>query len=93
MPYANSDYTHLMLEHINEEYDEDLMKHILSLSSVHKLSYKLTNEAYVNKRNFYNRIVVNNLGNISSITQKQVSLKRIIKELNLFYQHMKGINI
>lgn len=70
MPYANSDYTHLMLEHINEEYDEDLMKHILSLSSVHKLSYKLTNEAYVNKRNFYNRIVVNNFGNISSITQK-----------------------
>ena len=65
VPYANSDYTHLMLEHINEEYDEALTKHILCLSSVHKLSYKLKNQAYVNKKNLYNKIVANNLGNIS----------------------------
>ena len=58
MPYANSDYTHLMLEHINEKYDENLMNHILSLSSVHKLSYKLKEEAYTNKDNLYHRIVV-----------------------------------
>lgn len=57
MPYANSDYTHLMLEHINEEYDEKLTNHILSLSSVHKLSYKLKHEAYANKENLYHRII------------------------------------
>ena len=57
MPYANSDYTHLMLEHINEEYDEKLTNHILSLSSVHKLSYKLKHEANANKENLYHRII------------------------------------
>ena len=62
IPYANSDYTHLMLEHINEKYDESITKHILSLSSVHKLSYKLKNEAYANKENLYHRIVANILG-------------------------------
>ena len=62
MPYANSDYTHLMLEHINEKYDENLMNHILSLSSIHKLSYKLKDEAYTNKDNLYHRIVANILG-------------------------------
>ena len=62
MPYANSDYTHLMLEHINEKYDENLMNHILGLSSVHKLSYKLKEEAYTNKDNLYHRIVANILG-------------------------------
>lgn len=62
MPYANSDYTHLMLEHINEKYDENLMNHILGLSSVHKLSYKLKEETYTNKDNLYHRIVANILG-------------------------------
>ena len=57
MPYANSDYKHLMLEHINEEYDEKLTNHILSLSSVHKLSYKLKHEAYANKENLYHKII------------------------------------
>lgn len=66
IPYANSDYTHLMLEHINEKYDESITKHILSLSSVHKLSYKLKNEAYANKENLYHRIVANILGGAES---------------------------
>jgi hypothetical protein len=59
IPYANSDYTHLMLENINEPYNEDLMNHIMNLSSVHKLSYKLKDDAYKNKENFYHKIVKN----------------------------------
>ena len=55
-----------MLEHINEKYDESITKHILSLSSVHKLSYKLKNEAYANKENLYHRIVANILGGAES---------------------------
>lgn len=61
IPYANSDYTHLMLEHINEAYDEKLTNHILNLSNVHKLSYKLKDGAYANKENLYHRIVEDTL--------------------------------
>lgn len=59
IPYANSDYTHLLLEHINEKYNKKKVNHILNLSSVHKLSYKLKNETYLNKENLYHRIVDN----------------------------------
>lgn len=53
-----------MLEHINERYDEKLINHILSLSAVHKLSYKLKNEAYANKENLYYTIVADTLGGV-----------------------------
>ena len=57
MPYANSDYCHLMLNEIGNTYDTMKYKHIISLSSVHKLSYKLQEYVYSNKDNVYHRIV------------------------------------
>lgn len=78
IPYANSDYTQLMLEYISKEYDENLTNHILSLSSVHKLSYKLKDEAYANKESLYHRIVENILeGQNSSKTETQKSEENI----------------
>ena len=85
IPYANSDYTHLMLEHINEKYDESITKHILSLSSVHKLSYKLKNEAYANKENLYHRIVANILGGRSLSTPETSESEKKYKGHSIYF--------
>lgn len=45
-PYANSDYSHLLLECIDEKFDDDKMKHIMELSTVQKLTYKLKKESF-----------------------------------------------
>ncbi len=57
MPYANSDYSHWMLDHINNIYDENMTKHMLELTSVHKLSYKLKDEAFQEKDSLYHKII------------------------------------
>lgn len=40
-PYANSDYSHLLLDCLDEQYDEKKMNHICELSGIQKLTYKL----------------------------------------------------
>lgn len=57
MPYANSDYCHLMLNNMAERYNDIKYKHIKQLTSVHKLSYKLQEHVYKDEYNFYHRIV------------------------------------
>lgn len=57
MPYANSDYSHLMLNNLAEKYDYVKSKHIETLTSVHKLTYKLHANVYEDEENFYHKIV------------------------------------
>ena len=57
MPYANSDYCHLMLNNLDLPFDESKYKHITELCNVHKLTYKLYKDVTENKNNFYSRIV------------------------------------
>ena len=57
MPYANSDYCHLMLNHLDLHFDEKEYAHIVELSNVHKLTYKLYEDVIADKNNFYSRIV------------------------------------
>ena len=45
-PYANSDYSHLLLDCIDERYDETKMKYINYLAPIQKLTYKLKKETY-----------------------------------------------
>ena len=57
MPYANSDYCHLMLNNLDLPFDESKYKHITELCNVHKLTYKLYKDVTEDKNNFYSRIV------------------------------------
>ena len=57
IPYANSDYCHQMLNVIGEKYNDNKYKHIISMSNIHKLSYKLYDELYSNENNFYHNII------------------------------------
>lgn len=57
MPYANSDYCHLLLNELGNKFDESKYKHINTLSNVHKLSYKLADYVYEDESNFYNKII------------------------------------
>lgn len=57
MPYANSDYCHLMFNSLDLPFDESKYKHITELCNVHKLTYKLYKDVTENKNNFYSRIV------------------------------------
>lgn len=57
MPYANSDYSHLMLNNMAEKYDDIKFRHMEQLTSVHKLSYKLREHVYRDEENFYHRII------------------------------------
>lgn len=57
MPYANSDYCHLLLNHLDLPFNESIYEHIAELSNVHKLTYKLYKEVIEDKDNFYSRIV------------------------------------
>lgn len=57
MPYANSDYCHLMLNNLDLPFDENKYKHITELCNVHKLTYKLYKDVTEDKNNFYSRIV------------------------------------
>lgn len=59
IPYVNSDYAHMMLEYLDEQYNETLLKHIKELSFIHKLSYKLNEEVHTNIHNLYHEIVCN----------------------------------
>lgn len=60
IPYANSDYSYLLLDKLGNKYDPDLEEHIKELSSVHKLSYKLNDRIYDEKDTFYEIVISNN---------------------------------
>lgn len=51
-PYANSDYSHLLLECIDEQFDAKKMAHIGELSPIQKLTYKLKEETYSKQNTF-----------------------------------------
>lgn len=57
IPYANSDYCHQLLNVIGEKYSETKYEHIIGMSTVHKLSYKLYDEIYRDENNYYNKII------------------------------------
>lgn len=57
-PYANSDYCHQYLNHLNDTFSTQLLKHITDLSSIHKMSYKLKNEVLTSKDNFYAKLML-----------------------------------
>lgn len=57
MPYANSDYSHLMLNSMAENYDDIKFEHMRQLTSVHKLSYKIRESVYRNDENYYHKII------------------------------------
>ena len=60
MPYMSSDYSEYLIRCLGEEYDKDKMKWICSLTSVHKLSYKLDSQI-ANSDNIYRHIINNDL--------------------------------
>lgn len=57
IPYAVSEYCHLLFRSMGEKYDDKKYSHITELTSVHKLSYKLKEEVFSDISNFYNRII------------------------------------
>ena len=46
-----------MLNVIGEKYNDKKYKHIISMSNIHKLSYKLYDELYNDGNNFYHNII------------------------------------
>lgn len=59
MPYASSEYSTLLFKNIDASFDYTLYEHLLELSCVHKLSYKLEESVFLNKNNFYHYLVKN----------------------------------
>lgn len=55
-PYASGENCRQLFMEIGESYDEKMWNHIKELSSVHKLTYKLTEETYCKSDSFYNII-------------------------------------
>lgn len=54
--YANSDYCRLLLNSLGDEYDPKQIDHIMTLSCVHKLSYKLLESVLSDDKNVYHII-------------------------------------
>ncbi|WP_236159557.1 capsular polysaccharide synthesis protein, partial [Lactobacillus delbrueckii] len=57
IPYVNSDYSHLLFNELGNEYDSKTIRHILKLTTVHKLTYKLTDQAINDPKDVYNFIL------------------------------------
>lgn len=55
--YANSDCCELLFDELSNTFDKHKYEHIIKLSCVHKLSYKLKDSVYNNIDNFYNHII------------------------------------
>lgn len=55
IPYANSDYCHLLLDILDHDFNEDEFEHIKELSTIHKLTYKL-NECVNENNSYYNHL-------------------------------------
>lgn len=59
MPYANSEYCHLLFGCFDEQFNEKKYQHICSLTPIHKLSYKIQDELCNKKGTVYRYIVEN----------------------------------
>ena len=57
MPYANSDYSHLLFDVLDERFDEATYAHITELTQIHKLSYKLMDCVLNSDNTFYSYII------------------------------------
>lgn len=57
MPYASAEYSRLLMYQLENTYNEIEYKHILKLTNIHKLTYKLEELVYANTRDFYNHII------------------------------------
>lgn len=57
IPYASSEYTGLLLKELDRTYREEIYRHIISLSTVHKLTYKLKKHVEGGKDTLYERII------------------------------------
>ncbi len=57
VPYVNSDYGHVLFDNLDKPFDKKIYSHILELSNVHKLSYKLTCETLQSENTFYRHII------------------------------------
>lgn len=76
MPYAISDYCHLMLDILNNEVNQMEYDYITSLSSVHKLSYKLSDDVTCSKNNLYYNLIKDEKiegGGINLFDNQQIS--------------------
>lgn len=61
IPYANSDYSYLLLKELGNKVNKYTLEHILDLTNVHKLTYKITDVAINDPKNVYNLILKNKL--------------------------------
>lgn len=57
MPYVNSEYCRLMFKEFDQNFSEKVYKHIISLTPVHKLSYKLEPDLLEKQGTFYQHLV------------------------------------
>jgi len=57
VPYANSDYSHLLSNSLDEKFDSGKYNHIIEMVPIHKLTYKLKDDVYGSENNFYNKII------------------------------------
>ena len=58
MPYAGSEYSHLLFASIADSYDEKKYEYLKQLTGVHKLSHKLKPEVFKDGDNFYAHMVL-----------------------------------
>ena len=61
MPYANSDYCHLLLNHLDLPFNENDYEYIKELSSIHKLTYKLKENVLERENTFYAKLMEENI--------------------------------
>lgn len=57
IPYATSDYSYLLFNMLDEPYDVDKYKHVIGLTNIHKLTYKLKAFVYTDEKNVYNNLI------------------------------------
>ena len=65
MPYANSDYCHLLLNHLDLPFNENDYEYIKELSSIHKLTYKLKENVLERENTFYTKLMEENIYRIN----------------------------
>ncbi len=56
-PYVNSDYCYQYLNMLDKKYSDKEYEHLINLTSVHKLTYKLKDELSTMKNTFYNKLM------------------------------------
>lgn len=57
IPYAVSEYSHLLFEKLYLPYCESEFEYIKKLANVHKLSYKLSDEVLNDTNNYYHKLI------------------------------------